>query len=158
MKKTILKTALVVMSLVTFKNAKSQEIEEKPKITYENLYEQIKALGIKFPDVVFAQAVLETGHFSSVLFKKANNLFGMKKPTKRETLANKDTTMKGYAVFPDWTISVNDYLLWQEHALRKGDVKTKRQYLALLDRIYAEDGKYIYRLNNIMLRHKNILD
>lgn len=158
MKKTILKTILLLSSLLPFNNVKSQTTEQEPKLTYENLYEQIKKYNIKFPDVVFAQAVLETGHFTSYLFRSANNLFGMKKPSVRETLALKDKNAKGFAVFSDWTMSVNDYLLWQEHVLKNNKIQTKQQYLTLLDRIYAEDKKYVILLNKVISDYKHILN
>ena len=157
MKKTILKSAFVILGLMASKNVKPQSTNNEPKINYENLYDQIQKTGIKFPDVVFAQAVLETGHFTSKLFKNANNLFGMKMPRKRETLAvGKES--RGFAVFSHWTSSVNDYFLWQENILNKREIKTKNDYLALLNRIYAEDTKYVRLLNNVMSKYQHVFD
>jgi uncharacterized FlgJ-related protein len=154
MKKILLSIVFLLLTLTSSKNVKSQITDEDPKITYQRLYEQIVKHGIKFPDVVFAQAILETGHFTSSLFKNANNLFGMKLPYKRETLAI-GKEKRGFAVFDSWTTSVNDYLLWQDYVLRNKNITTKTQYLALLDRIYAENGNYVVYLNRIMKDHKD---
>ena len=157
MKKIILILVFLSINLTTSESLKSQVLFKDPPITYENLYDQILKHGIKFPDVVFAQAVIETGNFTSALFRNANNLFGMKLPKKRETLAV-GKEKRGFAVFESWTHSVNDYLLWQDYILRNKDIKTKKDYLAYLNRYYAENKTYVSALNRVMLRHKELLD
>ena len=114
-------------------------------------------MGIKFPDVVFAQAVLETGHFTSKLFRDSNNLFGMKVPSKRETLSV-GKIKGGYAVFENWEKSVNDYLLWQDYILRNKNINSQKEYLKLIDRIYAENEKYVLLLHRIMSKHQHIFN
>jgi flagellum-specific peptidoglycan hydrolase FlgJ len=156
MKKLILVILFSFITSFPSIGLKGEINEDLTPITYENLYEEIKKHGIKFPDVVFAQAILETGHFTSKLFKDANNLFGMKMPNRRETLAI-GQRKNGYAIFTNWTSSVNDYLLWQEYVLRNKNITTKKQYLALLDKIYAENGNYVVHLNKVMLSHKEML-
>ena len=131
-----------------------EDVQEN--ITHESLYEQIIKFGIKFPDVVFAQAVLESGNFTSRLFQSANNLFGMKIPTKRESSAI-GQTKSGYSKYDDWNFSVYDYFLWQDYMLRnKGDL-TKNQYLALLGRVYASDKRYVSSLKRVIGEHQHIL-
>ena len=131
--------------------------KEDDQITYEKLYEQILQSGIKFPEVVFAQAVLETGHFQSKLFKEANNLFGMKVPSVRETLAI--GRRKGnYAVFENWMSSVNDYQLWQTYVLRNKVITTQKEYLSLLNRIYSTNKKYVVSLKTIISRSQHIFN
>jgi uncharacterized FlgJ-related protein len=106
--------------------------------------------------VVFAQAVLESGQFTSRLFKSANNLFGMKIPSIRESSAN-GKTKSGYSSYEDWEFSVYDYSLWQNFLLKnKGDL-TKNQYFSLLGRIYASDKKYVTLLKRIINQHRKIL-
>jgi uncharacterized FlgJ-related protein len=126
-------------------------------ITHESLYEQIIKFGIKFPDVVFAQAVLESGHFTSKLFQSANNLFGMKIPTKRESSAI-GQTKSGYSKYDDWNFSVYDYFLWQDYMLKRHGDLTKSQYLALLGRIYAEDKRYVSSIKRVIGEHQRILN
>ena len=46
----------------------------------ELLIKEISKLNFKYPHIVLAQAILETGTFESKIFKENNNLFGMKEP------------------------------------------------------------------------------
>jgi flagellum-specific peptidoglycan hydrolase FlgJ len=125
-------------------------------INYRNLYSKILECNIKFPDVVFAQAVLETGHFRSKLFQNSNNLFGMKLPKKRETVAL-GKTKGGYAKFNSWESSVYDYSLWQNYILNnKGEV-TRKEYLVILDKIYSDSKGYSSKVNKIINDHREIL-
>lgn len=150
--RTILFASLVMLTSFTTINK-----TESVSITHELLYEQITEKNIKFPEVVFAQAVLESGHFKAPIFTTKNNLFGMKVPKKRETTAiNKGK--KGYAKYHSWDSSVDDYLLWQEFTLKNKSQLTKSQYLSLLGKIYAKDKKYISSLKRVISEHKSILD
>jgi len=150
--RTILFASLMMLtSFTTINNT------ESVSITHKLLYEQITEKNIKYPEVVFAQAVLESGHFKAPIFTTKNNLFGMKVPKKRETTAvNKGK--KGYAKYNTWKCSVDDYLLWQDFTLKNKNQLTKSQYLALLGRIYAKDKDYVSSLKRVMGKHKKILD
>lgn len=149
--KKILFVSLVVLCSFTTKNN-----PEPVLLTHELLYEVINEKNIKHPEVVFAQAIIESGHFKSPLFINKNNLFGMKVPKKRETTAvNKGN--KGYAKYHSWDSSVDDYLLWQEFTLKNKNELTKTQYLSLLGKIYAKDKNYITSLKRVMNKHKEIL-
>jgi uncharacterized FlgJ-related protein len=148
---------ILIASLIMFSSFTTINKEESLGITNQLLYEQINEKNIKFPEVVFAQAVLESGHFKAPIFIHKNNLFGMKVPKKRETTAiNKGT--KGYAKYNTWECSVDDYLLWQEFTLKNKNQLTKSQYLELLGRIYAKDVNYISSLKRVMSKHKKILE
>lgn len=131
-----------------------QKVTEK--LSYECVYEQIVEMGIKFPDVVFAQAVLESGNFTSNLFKNHNNLFGMKLPKIRETVAI-GRVKNGYAKYNSWSESIYDYFLWQNYMLSKKDISTKKDYLVFINKIYAENKSYVRILNRVMKEHKDIL-
>lgn len=149
--RTILFASMVMLCSFTTTNK-----TESVLLTHELLYEQIIEKNIKHPEVVFAQAVLESGHFKAPLFINKNNLFGMKVPKKRETTAiNKGK--KGYAKYHSWDSSVDDYLLWQQFTLKNKSELTKTQYLSLLGKIYAKDKKYISSLKRVMSEHKEIL-
>jgi flagellum-specific peptidoglycan hydrolase FlgJ len=106
---------------------------------------------------VFAQAVLESGNFTSKLFQSANNLFGMKIPSVRESTAI-GQTKSGYSKYDDWNFSVYDYFLWQDYMFKKHGDLTKSQYLALLGRIYAEDKRYVSSIKRVIGEHQRILN
>ena len=124
-------------------------------LTKENLWLTIKAMDIMYPEIAFAQAILETGHFKSNNCKEANNLFGMMMPNVRETVAI-GKNQRGFAVYETWIHSVQDYALYQEFMMRKRKM-TKSQYLNFIDRKYSESKGYARKLREIIQRHKNIL-
>jgi uncharacterized FlgJ-related protein len=123
-------------------------------LTKENLWRVINQMDIKYPDLVFAQAVLETGHFKSANCINNNNLFGMKLPRLRETVATKGS--KGYAKYTDWVQSVYDYKLYQDYMFSKKEY-TRTQYMSMLDRTYSEGKNYTVKLKSIIKKHKYII-
>lgn len=126
------------------------------KFTINNLKSYIKLKGIKHPEIVFAQAQLETGNFSSVIFKENHNLFGMKYPKKRKTVALGES--RGHAKYQNWQQSVDDYLLWQRMFI-KTDISTEYKYYCLLGNgwtkscNYAEDTDYVSKLKLLVYRN-----
>lgn len=98
-------------------------------------------------DIAFAQIMLETGWLKSSIYRKGNNLFGMKFPSKRPTTAT--SIVYGHASYSHWKVSIHDYMLWQAYFGRN---LTKQEYKKVLERRYAEDPLYISKLENIMKR------
>lgn len=111
---------------------------EKEAFSQEALVEELKRLNIRFPHIVLAQSMLETGHFESNVFRANNNLFGMKQARQRCTTAR--GTNLNHAYYDNWKESVMDYALFQSAYLR--DLKTEAQYFSYLDRNYAEAQNY----------------
>lgn len=103
-------------------------------------------VGIAYPDIVLAQAKIETGHFTSKIFRENHNLFGMKLPKQRETTAVGE--QYNHARYTSWKQSVIDYKIWQDAVLTK--VKSKRAYLKYLSENYAQDKKYIHKLKQML--------
>lgn len=126
-----------------------------PNINYQNLYKTIISMGIKFPDIVFAQAILESGHFKSNLAKTNNNLFGMKHPKFRETTAI-GKSKSGYAKYESWIHSVEDYSYWQNYVVKNDNI-TRNQYFYLLGKIYATDKNYVSRLKRKIDLYKHLM-
>jgi uncharacterized FlgJ-related protein len=112
----------------------------------DNLMIVIKRMGIRFPDIVMAQAKLETGHFTSKSFTKHNNLFGMKVPKSRLTVATGESF--GHARYDHWTYSVMDYALFQSTFARK--IRTRKGYMRYLSRNYAEDESYVQKIGKLI--------
>lgn len=117
------------------------------------VYQEILNLDIKFPDIVLAQAVLESGNFASKVAKQNNNLFGMRMPKVRETTAIGQRY--GYARYYSWKDSVKDYKLWQEALLKKYPNMTRGQYKTYINRIYSTGKNYISKINLIIQKNKN---
>jgi hypothetical protein len=119
------------------------------------LYLEIIENDIKHPDIVLAQAILESGYLSSPIFIENNNLFGMRLPERRPTVALSEN--RGYSVYDCWTDSVKDYKLFQEFLFRRKE-KTRDEYFDYLDRIYAEDPNYVPFLKKVIEDNKTIID
>lgn len=117
---------------------KTLYISECNKFSEKALMQYMKAINIKFPEVVFQQAKLESGNFNSHLFKTKHNLFGMKKAMQRATLSIGMPNQ--YAYFKSWKECVIDYALYQSRYFSK--VKTQEEYINELCKSYAENGNY----------------
>ena len=95
-------------------------------MTLANLIDVIEEVGLSNQLFVLAQAVLETGHFSSPVCKNYHNLFGLY-----------DSKHKDYYRFARWEDSVVGYQKFIQYRYNGGN------YLQFLKRIgYAEDPRY----------------
>lgn len=63
--------------------------------------------------IITAQAMHETGVFTSPVFLENNNAFGMRRPEKRETTAISEN--RGYAVYESVQESIKDLKLWFDY-------------------------------------------
>ena len=113
-------------------------VEEVNKFSDEKLQGKIKELGFKYPHIVMAQAILETGNFKSPVFRENHNLFGMKEPNVRTTTAL--GTKNSHAYYSDWVSSVYDYAMFQNNRMQGVDSESK--YYAKLADGYAADSTY----------------
>ena len=104
-------------------------------LSEENLYNELVAQGVDFPEIVTAQAILETGHFKSYACLQQNNLFGLRD--------NKGT----YMSFPHWTDAVAAYKKY----IQRYNHPVPEDYYAYLQELgYAEDPQYIDKLKQIV--------
>lgn len=104
----------------------------------EALADELMRLNVKYPHIVMAQAMIESGHFQSNIFRCNHNLFGMKEARQRVTTA-KGTNLN-HAYYDNWKESVVDYAMFQAAYLK--DLRTETAYLLYLDKNYAEAGGY----------------
>jgi flagellum-specific peptidoglycan hydrolase FlgJ len=116
---------IVVLLSITFSFSYSQTLCE--------VYEEIRAYGIKHADIVLKQSILETGWFKSKLCKEYNNLFGF-------------FYNGSFLKFDFWEQSISYYKCWQDKHLNAGC----NNYYEFLEVIgYAEDKEYINKLKSI---------
>lgn len=125
---------------IPIKILNQQEIFSPKKLQFK-----IKELNLEHPEIVYAQALLESSNFQSNIFRSSNNLFGMKEARQRPTTAS--GTENSHAYYNNWVSSVIDYALWQS---AYGRHLTNKQYLDLLSNIYAQDSSYIDKINKIL--------
>lgn len=102
------------------------------------LIQMLNDLNVKYPHIVLAQSILETGHFKSEVFLQNNNLFGMKEARVRQHTA--DGTNLGHACYNTWQESVIDYALYQARYL--SHIKSEDEYIQYLNERYAEAKNY----------------
>jgi hypothetical protein len=112
----------------------------------EELVVLMKELKIKFPHIVMAQSILETGDFKSHIFKENHNLFGMKQAMSRVNTAK--GTKNNHAYYDTWEESVYDYAFYQCRFL--GGIGSEEDYFKYLGNSYAEAGNYVVMLKKVI--------
>ena len=111
----------------------SAEDLEDAALTLDNLYKALDKEGVKFPKIVAAQALLETGHFGYKVCLALNNLFGLRRPSDGS-----------YYAFNNWEESVVAYRDYVQYKYTDGD------YYRFLKQIgYAEDKHYVEKVKRI---------
>jgi uncharacterized FlgJ-related protein len=121
-------------------------IQEHNKFNEDKLIDKLKELNVNFPYIALAQAKLETGNYTSKIFRESNNLFGMKEAKSRITTAK--GTQFNHAYYESWTESVYDFAFHQCRYLP--NIRNEEQYFQYLGQNYAEDPNYINRLKDII--------
>lgn len=105
-----------------------------PELTIPNLYAEIIRNGIRHPKIVLAQAILETGWFTSPVCRNKHNLFGLTNPRTGK-----------YFEFGHWTESVQAYYTKVQYRYKGGN------YLLWLRKIgYAENPNYIREVIGVL--------
>jgi len=152
LKLIVLILQFIILTEVMGQSASDSTASDTLKISYTTLYKEIVKQGIEFPEIVLAQAILESGHFRSKLFIANNNIFGMRRARKRETTAK--GSKKGYAYFETWQDCVRDYKIYQS-TIMIGRLFTPIMYFRYLNRIYSEMGRnYTIQLKKIIKRNR----
>jgi uncharacterized FlgJ-related protein len=116
----------------------------------EKLIELLLSLNVKFPHIVLAQAKLESGHYSSKIYKENHNLFGMKEAVVR--IHTSKGTQFSHAYYDNWRESVYDYAFYQSSYL--STLKTEEEYYVYLAKSYAEADNYVKLLKSIVITEK----
>lgn len=137
---------IVTLLLCGGKKSQSKEHDEQVvewrtdpyELTNDNVLAELKAQELDFPEIVLAQAILETGHYKSNVCTSYNNLFGLR-------------TRKGtYMKFEHWTQSVAAY----KRYIQKYKT-TPEDYYQYLDSLgYAEDTSYTAKVKQLTQQYK----
>ena len=103
----------------------------------EGLMLALEHFEIQHPEIVYAQAIIETGNFKSKNCTIHNNLFGLYNSKARR-----------YHRFEHWIDAVIAYKKWIQRRYRKGE-----NYYSFLERIgYAEDPDYTRKVRKALRR------
>lgn len=105
----------------------------------EGLWEAINYYNLQYPEIIYAQAILETGHFKSDLCVYNNNLFGLYNSSNKE-----------YFRFNHWSKSVLAYRDMVQYKYKPPN----DYYQFLKDLPYAEDKEYVNKLKSIVSRYE----
>lgn len=106
----------------------------EPGLNMDRLYAALQKYGIRYLKIVMAQAILETGYFTSKIYLDKNNLFGLRRPDDGS-----------YYDFDTWEESVKAYRDYVQYKYHDGN------YYTFLNRIgYAEDESYTIKLKQIV--------
>ena len=100
--------------------------------TKQEVYNYLIEINCKYPKIVAAQAVLETGHFKSYGCKTRHNLFGLRYNHK-------------YLIFDNWKESCDAYMSKIQYKYKSGDY-----YIFLNELGYASDSNYIIKIEKIV--------
>ena len=114
-------------------------IKEADPFSKESLVEMFNDLNVKYPHIVLAQSIVETGHWKSTIFLENHNLFGMKEAKMRITTAG--GTQYNHAYYSHWRESVYDYAFYQCRYLSK--INSEEEYFQYLSASYAEAPDYV---------------
>lgn len=124
---------LDVKHAVTERNVHSYYDWTPRELTLGNLIDVLRETGLSNRLFVLAQALLETGNFTSRVCREYNNLFGLY-----------DSKNRDYYRFARWEDSVVGYLRMIQYKYKGGN------YLTFLKRIgYAEDPRYVAKVARI---------
>lgn len=125
-------------------------LAERNQFSSEKLIAKIKEMHFQFPYIIYGQALLETDHFRSRIFRENNNIFGMKEATKRVNVST--GTQYDHAFYNNWMDSVYDYGLYYASYLSK--LSSEDQYYNYLSDFYAEDTSYVEKLKALIVKEK----
>lgn len=101
------------------------------------------SLGVKHPNVVWAQARLESGNFGSTTYMKKHNCLGIY-----------DSKRKQYASFKNWQDCIKAYRDRVQYRFKRTDA-TDEEYLYWLSQIgYSREKTYTSKVRQIMWEGK----
>lgn len=138
-----MKTISILVLFISVLSYSQNEVEWTPPIpnpTHLEPYDikmEILSCGIQYPGIVYAQARLETGNFTSSAYKDKHNLFGFCKGGKPITFRT-DLDCIGY--YYDWQLKHykgGNYYDFLECLYKRSDGTCVR---------YASDPEYITKL------------
>lgn len=144
-------TNTYIINHITHKTQVSDTVKVHGDVFSEDaLIELLKSTNVRYPYIVLAQAKIESGNYTSLIFKQNHNLFGMKQARKRTTTCL--GTLNGHAYYTDWISSVYDYAMYQNNMMC--NIDSESEYYAKLGDNYAADSTYAATIKNTVDTYK----
>ena len=121
--------------------------KDSDKITDSKLYQYLLKTRTPHAKIIFAQGKHESNSYTSPLYKRANNIFGMGVPNSRATCGDEESGE--YQTYKTWKLSVTDYIIY---ALSLGiDKLSDEEYLQFLGTgRYAKDPDYKAKITKMI--------
>lgn len=141
-------SSFVLKEVVLVSAEKEVVIKTNDSFSKEKLFLEIDKYSFKYPDIVKAQAVVESGHFKSPVFKQNNNMFGMREAIIRISTA--EGSNLNHAYYVDWKYCVADRALYEAQYLSK---LSREEYFSYLDQTYAEGKGYSKLLKQVIQKN-----
>ena len=115
-------------------------------ITQQKLYDYLLETRCPHPEIVYCQAIHESGNFTSPVFLTKHNLFGMNPSNVRQTTGGDDTD--SYKVYKGgWRESVIDMVIWG--LCNNTQKMSDDEYYYYIGKIYAKDPAYVFKLKGV---------
>ena len=124
-------------------------LKTNEEFSRDKLLVEVQKYSFKYPDIVMAQAFVESGYFKSPVFKQNHNMFGMKQAMVRITTAQGSNL--NHAYYDSWKDCVADRALYEAQYLSK---LTREQYFSYLDQVYASGPEYSKLLKKVIQLNK----
>lgn len=142
-------SSFILKEVVVVNAEKEVVLKTNDSFSKEKLFLEIDKYSFKYPDIIKAQALVESGHFSSPVFKQNSNMFGMKQAMVRVTTAQGSNL--NHAYYTNWKDCVIDRALYEARFLSK---LTKEEYFSYLDQTYAEGKGYSNLLKQVIQKNQ----
>jgi uncharacterized FlgJ-related protein len=138
-------SSFIWKEVVVVQAEKEVVIKTNEDFTKEKFLKEIEKYSFKYPDIIIAQALVESSHFKSPVFIENNNMFGMREAKARIT-TSKGSNLK-HAYYENWKDCLVDRALYEARYLSK---LSREEYFKYLDDTYAEGKGYSNLLKKII--------
>lgn len=138
-------SSFIYKEVIIIQAEKEIHIKTSNDFSEDKLFAEIDKYSFKYPDIVKAQAIVESGNFKSVVFKQNNNMFGMREAMLRITVSN--GTNLNHAYYDNWKYCVTDRALYEARYMYK---LSRTEYFSYLDQVYAKGSGYSDLLKKII--------
>lgn len=109
-------------------------------VNKDSVYTYARSIGVRYPKLCVAQAIHETGDFTSYGCRSRHNLFGFR-------------SRYSYRRFCDWKESVNYYKTWQDRRTLHHNTTTYKRWFQYVSTHFATDRHYGRKLSRVIKRN-----
>jgi flagellum-specific peptidoglycan hydrolase FlgJ len=138
-------SSFIWKEVVVVQAEKEVVIKTNEDFTKEKFLKEIEKYSFKYPDIIIAQALVESSHFKSPVFIENNNMFGMREAKIR--ISTSKGSNLNHAYYINWKDCIVDRALYEAQYLSK---LSREDYFKYLDKTYAEGKDYSNLLKKVI--------